>query len=925
MPGGIISSQVPTSPPQTITPAPTPPPTPAPEPAPISPPDIIVSGGSSNIIIGSQGVTTPAQTQDILIISPSQPVAPPPPPPPPTAPPSITQAVDIIDNQRTNALLTDSQIKAQELQVINAQKQGLITKSEAQKYIDQLEDYKDSRDTYIAQYNYVSGTPSERTKELMSQSEQPLKWTVDGKEYSSYSEALSASLNKPVTLVGDDGKPITDSSGKPIQFKSLDDAHRYIERSSEAYVNAMQNPSSLSGKIWKESANISDDEIASIFGIPYSPKGVKQIESILVGSAEDIVSIAWNPGTGRVNWRTLDESGLSPDKIVVGKATGFVAEEVGTYLASFGVGAAIGGASSIIGGIASNAPTAIAKAGMTITKAGSQLLNSPWGKTVLIGTLVVPETIKLMTIGKNESVSNAILQGAIDITALAGITKGIQYGSQIELFNKNLRNIKSTSALPDEAFTPLEPSSSSIKSSVQLGEVPENFIPTDVVPVEATGQRFVKQVKLDSGNWSESYVSVDDIATEAAKKTLNKVGGVDVSNGKWIYDENTGVLNFEPNDPTLAELSRGLNGKWSLNADTGKMYFIPDTAVTVIDSTTVGASSKFPQAELKLYTDANGNYYIDFGERTTKFANGRAAMQEYNKIKQMIQSGAGADIKSTSAFKESVSAEGTISVSASETAAESQAASSQYASRSALPNPYYSTPASAGPWGSPEAIIASGISLSAPGPAFYGALSAVLTSSSIRNVEPQILKYIPKLDSNIITVLPVISRISLDSITKPSSIPQLNIKNNINQVSDLTPKLETPPIDINKSIDITIPTLEHAPIIDQISPPITEPVIEEITIPEPVIPAPTIPTPGEPTPPQPPIIIIPKKSKSEYEASAKKKSEFKKPQSFRVDFKYAKGSESVKVEAKSFPAAHTIALERRKIKLTAEETQIRRL
>ena len=245
----------------------------------------------------------------------------------------------------------------------------------------------------------------------------------------------------------------------------------YISPSGQPYYykgEIEQPEKSLSMQLWEESEQIDPSEVARYFGVPYSPKGARQIGAVLTGSLEQTLTpiLRIIPGEqpfelmeGEVgfSWRDVEGTDqLTKAEEAIAKIAGFSAEvgiNVVATAAVFGAGSAVIGAS---GAAVSRIPTI----GSILEKGGaflSNTLNTPIGKVVLVAPIVAIEGKKayeLKEAGRTgtDIVAELMLDASKLYGAAIGTSRGLSYGKTIPARVERL--LKGGVTISEEAFIP---------------------------------------------------------------------------------------------------------------------------------------------------------------------------------------------------------------------------------------------------------------------------------------------------------------------------------------------------------------------------------------------------------------------------------------------------------------------------------------
>jgi hypothetical protein len=527
---------------------------------------------------------------------------------------------------------------------------------------DKLNTYLKSNDFTRIQLNAIYSNLDIPTQEYIAHPNEKYSIIIDGKTqtFNSYDDAvLAATKNQKFT--------VTDAAGNEIEFPNKDAAQNYREALEEANVHALENPTSLSGKLWKESENISEKDVAYILGLPYSPKGLKEIEAILAGSGEDIVSPLFDVGTGAVNFKTLETLQLSPDKKFVGELTGIAAETVANYFALYGVSAVAGAALGAAGSAVSKIPkvgelaykagqivstTSVMKALNTFrtvvegsdliaanaesvpaafTKVAAALDKIPLAAAVVTGTFAAAEYNKLLKISQTNSVVTALGQEAIDIGGLFGMAQGFGYGfakgkSAMTYLNKIIKNGPALSAeeiteltvLTGKAKYPgfteagLTPSEENFRGLSVNYTPPEYEIPGKVSLYTATPDgsllKSLEKVGVVGGEepllWGAPSVS----------KAFMGVGNERLATpGIPNFFSNPNILQLNLDDVLATDISKmdraGLNEIYSDIAKTGRSVGIMPLEQGLESQAVVGAGQIFSKVGETVYVKMNGNWF----------------------------------------------------------------------------------------------------------------------------------------------------------------------------------------------------------------------------------------------------------------------------------------------------------------------------
>ena len=250
---------------------------------------------------------------------------------------------------------------------------------------------------------------------------------------------------------------------------------------------------------------------------------------------------------------------------------------------------------------------------------------------------------------------------------------------------------------------------------------------------------------------------------------------------------------------------------------------IPDE-LDLADTQFIKSLSEWPPAEARLLYDVDGNPYLDFGERTTKLVNTRAALAEYAEIKGLEKAGSGADMKPFTMEVPVVDGGTAAVVEASlDPVVVEPILDTGYSTytRGQLPNPYYV---------SSRGMVTGGVVLAPPSAEFYASLSALLSSGDVAGVSASL----EKIDADLkldISVVPVVTlKIPTDELP---DIKAINLS-----------------ISVIESVTEQISEQIQEQLTEQVTEQTTEQAIEEITEQEPILePVTTIPPPTEPPPP----------------------------------------------------------------------------
>ena len=241
----------------------------------------------------------------------------------------------------------------------------------------------------------------------------------------------------------------TDVTGQKvtISFDNEADANRFAKLQYEYDVKEAQRQVTaqlLSGQLWEASENLTYSDVEKFLGvIPYNPKAIFELESILAGSIENVVSPILNlipgrqplevlPGEVNVSWKNLEKMGLTGTPLVAGQVMGLTTEGLAAYLASLGVGAAIGAGAGLAGGVVSRLPVA----GATLAAIGSSAaitLNQPAITGAITDAIIAVEGAKLAMLSASGFAPwKVAATGVIDVSSVAGFIQGLKTGQTIQ-------------------------------------------------------------------------------------------------------------------------------------------------------------------------------------------------------------------------------------------------------------------------------------------------------------------------------------------------------------------------------------------------------------------------------------------------------------------------------------------------------------
>jgi hypothetical protein len=323
-----------------------------------------------------------------------------------------------------------------------------------------------------------------------------------------------------------------------VVFDTEDRAIQFREQLSEASVKqAYETSQTISGKLWNQSQWIGEFDRENILGVSVRTKGALEMQAVLAGSLENILTpiLNWIPGeqpfelkqgVQGVNFMTIDRQNISDSKKQFLELVGFAGEIGATSIANKAAFKAVGTLLGLVGEVSTGIPYLGGKLmslGGWMAKFGTAE-KTDWmskgialtQKGVLAGLVVVPEYTKLSAISKKEPPWKVAAQFAIDMIGFQamgeGLMEGIPFGQTLP--NRITRIIQKGETVLASAITPeiLLSGDEGI-----TGFASQNVKPTAKGYIELS-KRFTPDILAIQGKISSYHATASDIMAGLAKQ-----------------------------------------------------------------------------------------------------------------------------------------------------------------------------------------------------------------------------------------------------------------------------------------------------------------------------------------------------------------------------------------------------------------------